>query len=269
MDDLAAPIRAYVRGDLPAGVAVMRLCQAAGALDVALDALADAEACAGRLPEARALLTPAVFAMVKRVLSVADHGREKGPDEWADTFDRLAKVSADAGSALYALGSEERLAHSTEEVVGWLRARRLVGAGTRVLEIGCGSGRFQAAMAGEVGFVAGLDVSEVMAAAARRRGAAVFRSAGRDLAALRGGGFDLVLAVDSWPYLVNAGVERAHLDEARRVLRPGAALAILNWSYGDEADATALAEAHGFTVELAGERPFRLWDGRAFVFRRA
>lgn len=268
MDELKATLVAHARGELPAGVAVMRLCQLSDGLNAAKAALADAEVRWGALPEARALLTPDAFALVKRVLGAADHERGADPEVWAATFDRLAAVSADSGSALYALGDEDRLATATEEVVRWLRTRDLIGPASRVLEIGCGSGRFQAALAREVAFVAGLDVSGGMAVAARRRGATTFRGSGRDLAAVRADSFDLVLAVDSWPYLVNAGVHRAHLNEARSVLRRCGRLAVLNWSYDDETDAPALAEAHDFKVEVAGERPFRLWDGRAFVFRR-
>ena len=54
---------------------------------------------------------------------------------------------------------------------------------------------------------------------------------------------------------------------------PGGALAALNFSYrqdaeADRADAAALARAHGFTLEQAGVAPFRVWDGTVFVFRR-
>jgi hypothetical protein len=42
---------------------------------------------------------------------------------------------------------------------------------------------------------------------------------------------------------------------------------ILNFDYGD-ADASllpALASAAGFSLPVAGETPFRLWDAAAFV----
>ncbi len=57
-----------------------------------------------------------------------------------------------------------------------------------------------------------------------------------------------------------------------RLLRPGGALAILNLSYRDpatdRADARAWAAPHGLTLLQAGETPFALWDGRAFLWRR-
>ena len=90
-----------------------------------------------------------------------------------------------------------------------------------------------------------------------------------------GGAFDLVLAVDSFPYMVQAGpdVVGRHVAGAARVLRPGGALVVLNFSYrgdraADRADATAFAAAHGFTLEQDGATPFDVWDGTAFVLRR-
>jgi hypothetical protein len=75
---------------------------------------------------------------------------------------------------------------------------------------------------------------------------------GRDLAEFRDRSIDLVLAVDSFPYLFAAGPQNAaqHLRDAARVHRPGGTTVIFNFSYrGDEEadrrDIERLAGANG------------------------
>src|SRR5206468_2947650 len=107
-------------------------------------------------------------------------------------------------------------------------------------------GRVQAALAPRLRAVLGIDLSLSMLAAARRRTArgrtggriAFAATAGRDLAFLRGGRFDLVYAVDSFPYLQTAGpgLVETHVAEAARLLAPGGDLAILNFSYRGDLD---------------------------------
>jgi len=76
--------------------------------------------------------------------------------------------------------------------------------------------------------------------------------------------FDLVLAVDSFPYIVDAGLLESALDEAARVLVPNGALVILNLSHEEEA-----FTAHpAFKLEVEAARPFKVWNGRAYVLRR-
>ena len=98
-------------------------------------------------------------------------------------------------------------------------------------------------------------------------------TAGRNLARFPDRRFDLVSAVDSFPYLVEAGVAETHLHEAARVLGPGGDLVIFNFSYrgdpaGDRADVRRLAAAAGFDVLALGARPFTIWDALAFHLRR-
>jgi ubiquinone/menaquinone biosynthesis C-methylase UbiE len=124
--------------------------------------------------------------------------------------------------------------------------------------------------------VTGLDVSSQMIAAATRRCAGIANLAlrvteGRGLDGIGDGSVDLVLAVDSFPYVVQAGeaLVRTMFAEAARVLRPGGAFVILDYSYtGDETAVRAHAEAVGLAVEREGERPFQLWDASAFVLRQ-
>lgn len=266
------------RGEIPAPVAALQLLAASSAAE-ALAALEAAgvsasepvrervEACAElirRRPEAEAL--------VQRMLATVRHyGEEVSPAELAQQFDAAAAVSAEGASALYALGDERLLAAMTAEVVDWLFAGGWLRAGDRLLEIGSGSGRFLRALAARDVQAVGVDVSQAMAASARSAGRCVVRTSGRDLATFRDGAFDVVLAVDSFPYLHMAGVAHRHVAEIARVLKSGGVLAVLNWRYGKDeagegfADAAAAAE---LIVESAGTQPFALWDGRAFVARK-
>ncbi len=192
-------------------------------------------------------------------------------------FDRAVAHSPEAGVALYSLGDPAILAAATAEAVRWLDGAGLLPPGADVLDLGCGFGRVAAALSPRCRSVLGLDVSAGMVAEARRRHAGLpnarFEATpGQDLSALPAGAFDLVLAVDSFPYLVQAGVAEAHVAGAARALRPGGALAALNLSYRgdpgrDRADAARWAEAHGMALEVAGATPFALWVA-AFVFRR-
>jgi SAM-dependent methyltransferase len=260
----------YARGEIGAGVAAMRLLMHAASPEAARDVLRRAEARLGVMAEVEALLTGEAFATIQGVLGAVDHDRSTTPAEWGRAFDRACAVSPIASVALYTLGDPERLRAATREVVEWLAAQGVLGAGRRVLEIGCGAGRFVEALAPFVGFVTGLDVSPAMAAAARRcararPNTAVVLTGGRDLRAFASGGFDLVLAVDSFPYLVKAGVAEAHLEEAARVLKPGGELVILNWSY--EAPYEPPPAPGLEPVALSG-RELRLWDGVGFRLRK-
>lgn len=200
-------------------------------------------------------------------------------------FDQQATRAPEAGVAFYSLGDPAILAAATAEIVAWLDTEGLLGPlasgeGPDVLDLGCGFGRLATALAPRCRSVLGLDVSPGMVAEARRRCAGLMNvrfevTAGGDLAALPGQAFDLVLAVDSVPYMiqVGGGVADRHVEGAARALRPGGALAILNLSYrqdvaADRADVERWAERYGFTVARAGERPFALWDGLAFVMKR-
>jgi SAM-dependent methyltransferase len=194
-------------------------------------------------------------------------------------FDWSVRQSESASVALYSLGSPELLSAATAEVVDLLRSYGLLAPECAVLDLGCGVGRMEAALAGEVRHIHGIDVSGEMVAAARRRTAAlpnvtIALSSGLDLQPFAVSSFDLVLAVDSFPYIVQAGWELAvtMFREAARVLRSGGEFLILSFSYrGDRArdrqDVRALANQHGFELLINGELPFRLWNGDVYRMR--
>jgi SAM-dependent methyltransferase len=282
------------RGEAPANVVVMQLhaeaCSAADAAMVleraAQAARADAEThgeAAARLSDALALARaqPQAFATVRAVLAGVKHDgasadAAEGVARWAALFDAAVQTSAEGSVALYALGDPELLKAATREIVDFMRAERLLGAERDVLEIGCGIGRLPAALAAEVRSAVGIDISAKMIAAARQRHAGLanvsfLHCSGRDLAAFADASFDVVLAVDSFPYLVQSAMAlaEAHVRDAARVLRAGGQLLIFNFSYRgdadlDRADAARLAAAYGFRLQRAGTREFALWDGLAF-----
>jgi SAM-dependent methyltransferase len=229
----------------------------------------------GGLGELRAMLAA----------SGLDHGAAPGTPEEAvarvaAAFDRAVAAAPEASVAAYSLNDPAALAAATGEVVEWLAREGLVGPDRDVLDLGCGIGRVSAALAPRCRSVLGLDVSPSMVAEARRRhaGAPNLRfgtTPGTGLSALGTASFDLVLAVDSFPYIVQAGaaVAERHIADAARVLRGGGAFAILNLSYrgdpeADRADAARWAAAGGWTLAVDGAAPFALWDGAAFLLRR-
>jgi SAM-dependent methyltransferase len=123
-------------------------------------------------------------------------------------------------------------------------------------------------------------VSPVMIAEARRRCADLANvdfavCNGADLVAFEGQRFDLILAVDSFPYLVAAdpAIAARHIAEAAELLAPNGALVILNYSYRgnlelDRAELRNFASLHGLAVERDGTRDFTLWDGATFLLRK-
>jgi ubiquinone/menaquinone biosynthesis C-methylase UbiE len=198
--------------------------------------------------------------------------------------ERLVDLSAPRGEeasvALNSLGDPEVLERATNEVVDRFERWGLLGPRKTVLQIGCGIGRFELALAPRVREAHGIDVSTEMIKVAERRCEAlpnVFlrKTSGQDLAMFDAASFDLVYAVDVFPYLVQSGmplVER-HFAEARRVLKPGGHLVILNFSYRgdvgtDDTDVRRLAASAGLEVAEAAVRPFRLWDGVAWVMKK-
>ncbi len=289
--DVARPLLACVVEDIPAHIALMRLCMVARAAADVEQAITAGEQLWGddvpRLAELRTLwkATPDAFRLVRRVLQAVDHGSGLGTPNTeialcAAAFDKAAALSPEASVALYSLGDPRLLAEATAEVVAGMRQWGLLGAGQSALEIGCGIGRFLEALAPSLRAITGIDISAAMVKVARRRcshlpNVTVAQSSGRDLAGFPDASLELVFAVDSFPYVVRCGADLVahHFAEAARVLKPSGRFLILNYSYRgdgerDVAELAAMAAATGFTILRAGVRDLRLWDGLTFLLQK-
>jgi SAM-dependent methyltransferase len=196
-------------------------------------------------------------------------------------FDGAASLNAAAGVAVYCLGEEDLLAAATAETVELLARLGVGRAGQRILDIGCGTGRFEAALAGRVAAITGIDLSAGMLRAAHERcrslgNVELHQCDGADLRAFADASFDAVIAVDSFPYLYQAGgpaLAARHLREAARVLRDTGEIVVLNLSYRndparDVEDAAEMAVATALALKRAGTSDLRSWDGRTFHFHK-
>jgi len=276
----------YSAGEISAEIALMRLLLALGDEAALFDCL---ENLAVANPESPALAGLLRAAAVNRtgVARTAALVRSGLADERTgsiaairEQFDDAAALAPEAAVALYSLGSPETLDRATAEIAERLRQWRLLGTSVVVLDIGCGIGRIERALSPDVRSITGIDVSPVMIAEARRRCADLanvdFAACnGADLAAFAGQRFDLILAVDSFPYLVAAdpAIAARHIAEAAELLAPNGALVILNYSYRgnlelDRAELGKLACLHRLALERDGTRDFTLWDGATFLLRK-
>lgn len=135
-----------------------------------------------------------------------------------------------------------------------------VGPGTRLLDVGCGTGELLADAAARGAAVAGADVAPAMAARARRAapGADVRVADAEDLP-WADGAFDVVAAVALLHLADDPG---AAVAEAARVLAPGGLLAVCGWAERDrcELDAVEVALAADDGEEPGPEGPLRRED---------
>ena len=178
------------------------------------------------------------------------------------------------------LGNAEILQAATDEIVKLFESWGLVHPKQNALDLGCGTGRMEKALAPKLATIVGIDVSPQMVAAAVREcvslpNVKLLLSSGLDLAPFESATFGLVLSIDSFPYVVQSGwplVER-FFEEVTRVLQPEGQFVVINFSYrGDDRqdcdDAAVLAARHGLTLLQAGTKPFRLWNGAVYWFQK-
>jgi len=117
-------------------------------------------------------------------------------------------------------------------------ARLALGPGTRLLDIGCGSG-YALRMAAELGAaVSGLDLTPKLLAIARERvpGAAL-TLAGMDTLPFADGGFDAAVGFNAFPF---ANTPETAVAEAARVVRPGGLVAATTFAEPERNESTAL-----------------------------
>jgi ubiquinone/menaquinone biosynthesis C-methylase UbiE len=291
-DRLRHPILDCVAGGIPPTITAMRLLREAtceGEAERALEhAIRELGHEASRpLRKTLALLTehPAAWSVVRAVSEGLRHdcfpvSTEEKLMCWQEVFDSVAKISPEASVALYSLGSPDLLRVATAEIATWLRGHGLTGRDRTVLDIGCGIGRIEEALAPEIGHVTGIDVSGEMISAARERclayrNVSFVQGSGTDVSFIPGSTIDLVVSIDAFPYLVQAGsaLAGAHIAESARVLRPGGSLAVLNYSYRDDieldrAEIAGFAATAGLEVIVNGVAPFEMWDARAFLLAK-
>lgn len=103
-----------------------------------------------------------------------------------------------------------------------------VGPGSRVLDVGCGSGEFLAELAARGARAAGVDPAEGMVALARRAApAAQVRIGVAESLPWPDGEFDVVTAINALQFAENPDAAAAEL---LRVTVPGGRLAVANWA---------------------------------------
>jgi ubiquinone/menaquinone biosynthesis C-methylase UbiE len=176
------------------------------------------------------------------------------------------------------LGDRDLLDSITSEIVGLMREWQLFDDTSVVAEIGCGTGRFQRFLAPHVREIVGIDISEQMLhrAAEQVRGqnnVLLVQVSGTDLSMLPDNRFDLVLAIDSFPYIVDAGAADVHFRDCSRILAERGRLLMMNFEYGSSLElqqqqVASRATTFGFTVRRNGTRDLRSWDGRAFLLEK-
>jgi predicted TPR repeat methyltransferase len=250
-----AILERFANGRCSAQVALMELL-------LACEDLPRVERAVAAVPALRALLA-ANRAGCERLLEGLKREPTPGQDMLSyqrALFDGWVARDEATSVAFYSLGNEALLEAATREIVSWLAPH--LNPSMRVLDFGCGIGRIAAALAPQVRSIDGVDISANMIDAARRRvpSARFTQIEGRELRMFADGSFELALAVDSFPYLVDAGIADAMLDELRRV---AAKIVILNYSYRGDPERDRQELARHFQVELT--QPFALWNGCAFV----
>ncbi|HXA93333.1 MAG TPA: class I SAM-dependent methyltransferase [Steroidobacteraceae bacterium] len=152
---------------------------------------------------------------------------------WEDRARRFA-AEGEGLAAVCSYGMPEfynRLIHVCQRLAlaPWLR----VGSATRVLDVGCGVGRWSRLLAARGAQVTGVDLSPTMIAESQRRAAAAgltnrCRFVVQDTAHLHlDQRFDLVLGVTVLQHILDAAALRSALQSIRSHLAPGGRIVLL------------------------------------------
>ncbi len=193
-----------------------------------------------------------------------------------ELFDASVAKDEVLSVAMWSLGDRGILERATTEVVAWACTAVPIRSTDRVLDLGCGTGRYVHAFADVAAHVTGLDVSPRMIDVARNASPANVEwvvGSGRELP-FADEAFDVVLAIDSFPYVHQGGdaLVREVAREVRRVLAPGGRFAILNVAYGDDPvrDARIVAwleKENDFVIAVSAACPSKIWTVPAWVLR--
>ena len=140
--------------------------------------------------------------------------------------------------------------------------------GRRVLDVGCGEGRFVRILSGKGAFVTGIDLIEkLIAAAAQRQPGGSYAVANGEALPFADASFDVVV---SYLTLIDIPDFRAAIAECVRVLRPGGMLIVANLGFVTASDGWARDDAgnrlYHRVDRYAEERPIDLeWAGIRIV----
>ena len=119
--------------------------------------------------------------------------------------------------------------------------RGAVGAGTRYLDAGCGSGMAAALAADRGAQVTGIDASDSLLQIARDRvPQGAFQTGDLEDLPFEDDSFDVVVGFNSFQYAGNPG---AALAQARRVTAPSGTVVIMTWGEPDGMEAAAIVGA--------------------------
>lgn len=290
-DEVRAVLEELLNGDASAPVSLARMLLATDSLEevetILLGLLDDYEE-DNAVAEMLRLLREHPAGCADAAVILHEHpdlqGRPQPPKEAIEDcrrfFDRAVTLNEQASVAAYCLGDTAILDACTRETVELLDRWGVLSPDRSALDLGCGIGRFSAALAPRLREIQGIDISPKMIAAAKRRCAHLpnvrfSRSSGHDLNRFADASFDLVLAADSFPYIFQGGPDLVaiHFLEIARVLRPGGDFVLLNFSYrasrqADRRDVQRLCRTFGLHLAVPGSQPFQLWDAEAYHMRR-
>jgi ubiquinone/menaquinone biosynthesis C-methylase UbiE len=163
-------------------------------------------------------------------------------DALAPTYNQRFKATDDIGTV--------------EALRALAQIAALTGAAPRVLEVGCGTARWLADLHTITPTLCGLDLSGGMLAQARQRPVRLQLVRGRaEALPYRAGAFDLVYCVNALHHFSD---KPAFIQSARRVLRPGGALAIIGINIKHPANAWYIYDFFAGTLDTDRQR-FPSW----------